>query len=461
MIDKKLAGEILDAALSTGGDFAEVFWENAKGQSIMVEEKKIKNIGGGLSAGVGIRVFKDYFQTYAYTNLLDRESLLQAAKKAAHAIKGKSEQRIINLADLEFEDKHQIKISPESLKKSDRAAKLLEISDYMYNLNPLVKRAGASDTYSIRHIGIANSEGVWAEDRQVRTRVMLDALVNRDEKTEWAMEGNIGGLFGAEVFENYDFKKISEDVVRRAVNKLDAELCPSGKMPVIIHNGFGGVIFHEACGHSLEATTVAPGTSVFSKRKGEMIASELVTAVDDTTIANAWGSINIDDEGTPVERKVLIENGILKNYMVDKFNGRKMGEVSNGAGRRENYKYIPTSRMSNTLILNGKSTFEEIISNTEYGLFAAKMAGGSVNPATGEFNFSVDDGFIVKNGKIKQQVKGAKLIGRGEEILKNIDMVGNNMSYSIGVCSSLSGRIPTTVGQPTLRVKEITVGGQK
>ena len=232
-------------------------------------------------------------------------------------------------------------------------------------------------------------------------------------------------------------------------------------MPVVIGNEFGGVIFHEACGHSLEATSVAPGSSVFVGKLGQKIASDLVTAVDDATIPNAWGSINIDDEGTPTQRKVLIENGVLKNYMVDKFGGRRMGMPSNGASRRENYKFIPTSRMSNTLILNGKSTEEEIIAATPYGLYAKKMGGGSVHPTTGEFNFSVDEAYLIENGKIGKQVKGAKLVGHGADILPNIDMVGNNMAYVCGMCGSVSGHIPTTVGQPAIRVKELTVGGQK
>ena len=233
------------------------------------------------------------------------------------------------------------------------------------------------------------------------------------------------------------------------------------KDQVVIGNEFGGVIFHEACGHSLEATSVAPGTSEFSGKLGQKIASELVTAVDDATIPNAWGSINIDDEGTLTQRKVLIENGVLKNYMVDKFGGRRMGMSSNGASRRENYKFVPTSRMSNTFILNGKSTEEEIIAATPYGLYAKKMSGGSVYTATGEFNFSVDEAYLIENGKIGKQIKGAKLIGHGADILPNIDMVGNNMAYACSVCGSISGHIPTTVGQPAIRVKELTVGGQK
>ncbi len=221
------------------------------------------------------------------------------------------------------------------------------------------------------------------------------------------------------------------------------------------------MIFHEACGHGLEAEGVAKDASVFAGKLGQQIASPLVTAYDDATIDHAWGSINVDDEGVKTQRKLLIENGILKNYMVDRLNGRRMEIEPNGCSRRQNYTFAPTSRMSNTFIANGKSTHDEIIANTEKGIYAGKMGGGSVKMSTGEFNFSVDRAYLIENGKITKQVKGAKLIGSGQEVLQNIDMVGNNMSLACGMCGASSGKIPTTVGQPTIRVRNITVGGQK
>ncbi|MCL2400281.1 MAG: TldD/PmbA family protein, partial [Defluviitaleaceae bacterium] len=221
-----------------------------------------------------------------------------------------------------------------------------------------------------------------------------------------------------------------------------------------------GVIFHEACAHSLEATSVAKKASVFTDRLGEQIASPLVTAIDDGTMPNEWGSVHIDDEGTPTQRKVLIEKGILKSYMVDYLNGLKMDMPSTGSSRRESYKFAPTSRMTNTYIANGESTPEEVIADTEYGLYAKKLGGGSVQPATGEFNFAVDEGYIIRNGKIAEPVRGATLIGKGAEILPLIDKVANNMAQAPGVCGSISGAVPTNVGQPMIRVKEMTVGGR-
>ena len=265
---------------------------------------------------------------------------------------------------------------------------------------------------------------------------------------------------GLEMFDTILPKDIGVKAAKQAVVMAGAGYCPAGVMPVAIENGFGGVIFHEACGHGLEASSVAYGQSVFAGKLGEKIANEKVTAIDDGTIPNAWGSINIDDEGTPAQRNVLIENGILKSYMIDKFNGRRMGMASTGNARRQSYAYTPTSRMTNTYIAAGDDKNEDIIASMEYGLYAASMGGGSVNPVTGEFNFSVNEGYIVRNGVICEPVRGATLVGKGSEILQNIDMVGTDMDQAQGMCGSSSGSVPTNVGQPLIRVSTITVGGR-
>ena len=262
------------------------------------------------------------------------------------------------------------------------------------------------------------------------------------------------------MFDIIDAKNVGIHAARQAVTMAGAGYCPAGVMPVAIGNGFGGVIFHEACGHSLEASSVAYGLSQFTGKLGQQIAHSKVTAIDDGTIPNAWGSINFDDEGTPAQKNVLIENGILKSYMIDKFNARRMGMTSTGNARRQSYAYTPTSRMTNTYIANGDDKNEDIIKSIEYGLFAKEMGGGSVNPVTGEFNFSVNEGYIVRNGEICEPVRGASLVGKGSEVLMNIDMVGNDMDMGQGMCGSSSGSVPTNVGQPLIRVSSITVGGR-
>ena len=263
-----------------------------------------------------------------------------------------------------------------------------------------------------------------------------------------------------EITTTYDLEKIAREAAHDAIEMLHAEDMVGGDIPVVINNGFGGVILHEACVHGLEATSVAKGQSVFCGKLGQKIASDIVNAVDTGVDENEWGSINVDDEGTPSQRTVLIENGILKSYLVDKRNSRIMNHPVTGSSRRESYKNQTTSRMRNTYFLNGTSTFEEIIAATKYGLFAKSMGGGSVNPATGEFNFAVNVGYLIEDGKITKPVKGATLVGSGKDVLLRIDMIANNLSCSQGMCGSLSGSIPTNVGQPTIRVSNMTVGGK-
>ena len=265
---------------------------------------------------------------------------------------------------------------------------------------------------------------------------------------------------GIELFDQISPASIGQEAARQALVNLSAVPCPSGKMTVAIENGFGGVIFHEACGHSLEATSVGIGMSQMAGKLGQQIANPKVTAIDDGTIANGWGSCNIDDEGNPMIRRVLIENGILKSYMIDRLGSRRMGMPHTASGRRQNYSFEPTSRMTNTFIDNGPDKNEDIIASMEYGIYAAAMGGGSVNPFTGDFNFAANEAYLVKNGKICEPVRGASLIGNGGDIIMNIDMVGQDMETAQGMCGSSSGSIPTDVGQPLIRVSEITVGGQ-
>ncbi|MGZ4122363.1 MAG: TldD/PmbA family protein, partial [Tumebacillaceae bacterium] len=311
-----------------------------------------------------------------------------------------------------------------------------------------------------QNILIANSDGLLVEDSRTRSRMAIEAIASLGSDKQSGMYSP-GAHAGMEFMENLDIEWYARESARTAKTMLNAEYAPSGKIPVIIDNEFGGVIFHEACGHGLEATAVAKKASVFADKLGEQVCSPLVTAIDDGTITNAWGSLNIDDEGTPTQRNVLIENGVLKSYLIDKLGGRKMGMNSTGSSRRESYKFAPTSRMTNTYIDAGTSTPEEIIANTEYGLYAKYMGGGSVNPATGDFNFVVREGYIVRNGKIETPVRGATLIGKGIDVLQKIDMVGNNLGHGQGMCGSQSGSIPANVGQPMIRVSELTVGGRK
>ncbi|SHK03359.1 TldD protein [Anaerobranca californiensis DSM 14826] len=460
MLDKGLVQEVLNEALKTGGDFAEIFVEDTQSTSILLLGGVVEESNSGRDYGVGIRIYYGLNSVYAYTNDSSKENLLRVAKTAAAAIKGTKGDLTINLTTSTIENTHFIKKLPNTISKKEKVDVMKRAYSVAKNYSPEITQVIVRYLDVDQKVLIANSEGLFVEDRRVRTRLPIEAIASKGSEKQSGFYGP-GAQKGFEFFEEIDLDYYAKEAARIAVTMINAEHCPSGKMPVIIDNEFGGVIFHEACGHGLEATSVAKKTSVFADKLGELVASELVTAIDDGTIPNAWGSSNIDDEGMKTQKNILIENGILKGYMIDRLNSRRMGMAPTGNGRRQSYKFAPTSRMTNTYIAPGKSTPEEIISNTEYGLYAKYMGGGSVNPATGEFNFAVNEGYIIKNGKIHKPVRSATLIGRGIEVLKKIDMVGNNLGLGQGMCGSVSGSIPANVGQPMIRVSEMTVGGRK
>ena len=460
MLDKQLIDKILTEALSTGGDFAEIFVEKKNSSNLFMIDGKVESSISGRDFGIGIRIFKGLFSVYGYTNDMNEESLLKATKKIASSISGTKEDITINLIKQDIENINKIQIYPQDIKKSEKI-ELMKIASHSakdYDKHISQVRVSLGDVK--QNILIANSEGLFTTDERVRGRISIESVAT-DGNDMQTGRVSPGASAGFEFFRNMDIEAEAREASRIAKTMLFASYAPSGKFPVVIDNRFGGVIFHEACGHGLEASSVAKGNSIFAGKMGQMIASPLVSAVDDGTLPNEWGSLTIDDEGHKTQRNLLIENGILKGYLVDKLNGRRMDMKSTGSGRRESYKYAPTSRMTNTFILNGKSSFDEIIKNTEYGIYAKNMGGGSVNPATGDFNFAVMEGYIIRNGEICEPVRGATLIGNGGEVLKKIDMVGNNLGFGQGMCGSSSGSIPTNVGEPTIRVSEITVGGRK
>lgn len=461
MLSKDTIKKVLSVALSTGGDFAEVFVEEKLNNNIVLTSGAVKDIISGKDYGIGIRIFKGLKCIYAYTNDDSLMSLVNTAKKAALALGDVIDGHTVNLNLVERINTniHPILYVPSSISSAKKIEKMKEAYKGAKGYSNEIAQVTVTMKDEDQRVLIANSEGLFTEDRRIRSRIAISSIASNGVDNQ-AGTRSPGASMGFEFFDTIDLSDLGKEASKSAVTMLHADYCLAGKMTVAIENSFGGVIFHEACGHSLEATAVAKGNSIFCDKLGMQIASSKVTAIDDGTIANAWGSLNIDDEGEPTRRKVLIENGILKSYMIDKFNGRRMGMTSTGSGRRESYKYAPTSRMTNTFIANGEDDNEEIIKSIENGLYAKQMGGGSVNPITGDFNFNVLEGYLVKNGVIDRAVRGASLIGNGADILMNIDMVGKNLDHGQGVCGSLSGAVPTNVGQPLLRVKEITVGGR-
>lgn len=459
MISKEVCERVLSKAASTGADYAELFAENTLNHSINMIADRVDSINGTVIAGAAVRVYKGLRSVMATTVDTTEQGLLRCAEKAAEALGQGTAALSITLHERLFGDIHPIRVVPSSVSNAEKVALLKEGYFAAREYDECIRQVSGTLLGVDHRILIASSEGLYAQDRQIRTRMMISAVAEKNGETQTG-GCRPGRRMGLEMFETIDPKEVGREAARQAVVMAGAGYCPAGVMPVAIGNGFGGVIFHEACGHSLEATSVAYGRSQFAGKLGQQIANPKVTAIDDGTVPGAWGSINIDDEGTPAQKNVLIKDGILQMYMVDQFNGRRMGVPSTGNARRQSYAYTPTSRMTNTYIANGADNNDDIIASIEYGLYAREMGGGSVNPTTGEFNFAVNEGYIIRNGKVCEPVRGASLVGKGSDVLMNIDMVGTNMECGQGMCGSSSGSIPTNVGQPLIRVSSITVGGR-
>ena len=459
MLEKRLYEQILGIALSGGADFAEVYCEYTRNGRISLMNERIESITDETVSGVGIRAFRGTSTVYGSTSDITPAGLVKCARAVAEAMGECGEGKSIVLTERIFPNIHPVREVPSTADMTHKTDLLkLACSTAKAYDKRIVQAAG--NLITVDHtIEIANSEGLLTSDRHIRTRMAVSAIAADGSETQ-SGSCSPGRGMGLELFELFAPESIGTEAARQAIVNLGAVYCPAGQMPVAIESGFGGVIFHEACGHSLEATSVGIGCSQMCGKLGEKIANEKVTAIDDGTIPGAWGSVNIDDEGHPTQRNVLIENGVLKNYMIDRLGSRRMGMPMTGNGRRESYAYEPTSRMTNTFIDNGPDKNEDIIASIEYGLYAKSMGGGSVNPLTGDFNFAVNEGYIVRNGKICEAVRGASLIGTGSKILQDIDMVGQNLATGQGMCGSSSGSVPTDVGQPLIRVSNITVGGR-
>ena len=459
MLNKNLAAEVLSRAVSSGADFAEIFCELTRTQSISLVDGKIEKITDNVISGVGVRAFKATQTVYASTCDLNREGLLACASRVADVISDSKLCVNICLSERIFANVHSVEIEPVGADMKRKTELLKAACTVAKNYDPHISQVQGTLAMVDRTIWIANTEELFTSDRHIRTRMAVSSVAS-DKGENQSGFCSPGRGMGLEMFECFKPEDIGTEASRHAMVNLKASYCSAGRMPVAIENGFGGVIFHEACGHSLEATSVGTGTSQMCGKLGLKVANEKVTAIDDGTIPNAWGSVNIDDEGNPTKRNVLIENGILKKYMIDRLGSRRMGMPMSGNSRRQDYHFEPTSRMTNTFIDNGPDKNEDIIRSIEYGLYAKKMGGGSVNPLTGDFNFAVSEGYIVRNGEICEPVRGASLIGNGSQILMDIDMVGQNLATGQGMCGSSSGSVPTDVGQPLIRVSNITVGGR-
>ena len=463
MLATATAEKVLDSARSRGADFAELYVERWRRRSLRVINRELKEATSGIQYGAGLRLFYGTDVVYAYTNDLTEESLIELAETLA---KLKGEAGRVDPAGrggLDFRRQQARGIHGPSAPfderpKRYRLERLLEL-DGGARTGPEIKQVESSYLEWEQDILVANSEGRWVEDRRVRSRIMAMAIASDNGDTQTGFHGP-GLSMGLELFDAYPPHEVGRTAADMAMTNLRARRAPGGTMPVVIGNAFGGVIFHEALGHLLETTSVARKASVLSDLLGETVASPTVTYIDDGTTPHGWGSSEYDDEGLATERTVLIEKGVLNSYMVDRLGGLKTGYRPTGSGRRQDYTFAPTSRMRNTFIAPGETPKEDLFQGIELGLYAKTMGGGQVKPGSGEYNFAVREGYLIRNGRLEEPVRGAMLVGKGPDSIKRIAAVSSDVATAPGMCGSISGSLPVEVGQPHLLVSEIVVGGE-
>jgi TldD protein len=461
-MDKLKAERIIQAGLDRKADFVEIFEEETRNASVSFRDRKVESATAGTDYGLGIRLVYGTEVLYAHTSNDEEGHIVKLIDNLARSrgiVHRDTSEPTVNLVGKVFENRHKIVKDPREIGQ-ERKLDLIKLADQAaraYSDKIIQVNSRAGDVVS--HVLISNSEGLFIEDTRTRCRFTVNVTAESGGEIFVASEAP-GTMRGFEFFEGLDIERHARMAAERAVLMLSAGYVKGGKMPVVMGNGFGGVIFHEACGHLLETEAVRRKATPFAGKVGEAIAHGAVTAIDDGTIQNAWGSINVDDEGNPAQKTVLIKDGVLQSYMSDRVGAQETGSGITGSSRRESYQYAPVSRMRNTYIDRGKHTVAEMIGGIDEGLYAKKMGGGSVNPATGEFNFAVEEAYRIRGGRIAEPVRGATLIGKGPDILPLISMVGDDLEMAAGMCGASSGSVPVMVGQPTIKVDNILVGGR-
>ncbi len=460
VIEQDVLERVLGTALRNGGDFAEVYAEDKFSTSAGLDDGRVEQVTSGRDRGAGIRVVRGETTGFAYTADLS-ESGLRAAAEAAGAVaaQGGGGVRTVALTRQAPHHVNTVEIFPEEVGKAAKVALLQRVDEAARSAGAAIAQVSAGYGDSRKRIIVANSDGLLAEDEQVRHLLRISVVANGDAGMQTGFE-SLGHTIGFEVFDSNDVEELARTAARQAITKLRARPAPSGSIPVVIKAGSGGVLFHEACGHGLEADLVGKNSSVYAGKVGEQVASSLVTLVDDGTMAGEWGAIGIDDEGHASQYNELIKDGVLTDYMWDHLRARKEGHAHSGNGRRQSYMHLPMVRMTNTYVLNGTETPEDIIKNTPNGVYVAKLGGGSVNTASGDFVFGMTEAYLIENGEITEPLREGNLIGNGPQVLRDIEALGNDFAMgNPGTCGKDGQGVPVGDGQPTLRVKAMTIGG--
>ncbi len=460
LVDRGLVAELLDGAMTAGAEFAEVFAEDVERNSVYFDDGRIETLSSTRDRGVGIRVVSDGATGFAHTADLSAKGLRSAAQAATDAARSTAGQMRAPIAFDAGGDYVSAASKPPGAVGKSAKVDLVKLADSQArSVGAAISQVSARYGDNRRRILVANSDGVFGTDDQTRTSFGVSCVAEGDTGLQTGSE-TVGLTVGYEIFDRYDVAEMATRAAERALTKLQARPAPSGTLPVVIGPGSGGVLFHEACGHGLEADLVRKGASAFAGKVGELVASPLVTLIDDGTMNDEWGRYNIDDEGNPARCNVLIEDGVLVDYMWDGLRSRDAGRASSGNGRRESYRCLPMVRMTNTYLAGGDSAPADIIAGVDHGVYVARLGGGQVNTASGDFVFGMVEAYMIENGELGAPLREGQLIGNGPSVLHNIEAIGNDFAMGPpGTCGKDGQGVPVGDGVPTLRVAELTIGG--
>ncbi len=458
--DKEMLSRIIRKALEKGGDFAEVYLENRISRSINMDESRFKSAVYGLSQGAGVRVIAGDKTGYAYTEEINEQSLLRAAEVASYVARSAPAGQRVGLTGASFPSFVTVKLPIQEIADEKRMEVMQRSDQAALDYDSRIRLARISYYDEVKERTIANSEGLYLRDSLPLISYGVAAMGVGDKARHMGSK-RVSLHCGFELFDDFTPEDIAHEAAREAIAMLAAREAPAGRMDVVIQNGWGGVLVHEAVGHPLEADNIARKIGAFTGKLGQQVASDVFTMIDDGTVPNQRGTINFDDEGTPAARNVLIEKGILRKYMSDILSAKQLGMERTGNGRRESFRNIPVPRMTNTFIAAGEDSPEDIIASTAKGLYIQSLSGGSVNSVTGQFNFTCREAYMIESGRKTTPVKGATLVGTSTEVISSIDAVGNDLDYGPGTCGKSGQSAEVSCGQPTVRIRGINVGGSR
>ncbi|HEY6623340.1 MAG TPA: TldD/PmbA family protein [Acidimicrobiales bacterium] len=458
MIETPVLERVLGQALRHGGDFAEVFAEDRATSSAVLDDGRVEELSSGRDRGAGIRVVVGETTGFAHTADLSEAGLIRAAEAASAVAQGGGGTTSVAAAGLSDGARRDAQAGSGPASKADSLALLRRADEAGRSAGGAISQVQAGYGGSKRQVLIANSEGLLATDEQVRTRFSVSCVAEGDTGLQTGFE-SAARTVGFDLFDEVSVEELAQLAARRALSKLSARPAPSGEVPLVLAGGSGGILFHEACGHGLEADHIVKDASVYVGQVGQQVASPLVTLVDDGTVGSEWGTFGFDDEGRPAQRNVLIENGVLTEYLWDYLRARKEGRRSSGNGRRQSYQHLPMVRMTNTFLLPGQEDADEIVAQTPNGVYVAKLGGGQVNTTTGDFVFGTTEAYLIEDGRITEPLRDANLIGNGPEVLRRIDAVATDFAMTPGTCGKDGQSVPVGCGQATLRITGVTIGG--